>query len=96
MSLRPLADRVIVLPVAAEEKVGSVYIPDAAQERPSKATVVAVGPGSRDQNGVTHPVGVQAGETVLFAKFGGMPITLDGEEHLVLREGDLLGVYEDE
>lgn len=96
MNVRPLGDRIIVEPVAAETEVNGIILPDVAQERPSKAVVVAVGPGSRDQNGVVHAPGVAKGDTILFSKFGGQPLEHDGNEYLILREGDVLGVFDED
>lgn len=95
MTFHPLQDRVLVKPQDAETMHGDIIIPDVAQEKPTKATVVAVGPGSRDQNGQTHEPGVRVGDLILFSKFGGQAIDVDGEELLVLREGDVMGYYTD-
>lgn len=92
--LRPLHDRVIVKRIEAEEKSpGGLIIPDTAKEKPQEGLVIAVGPGEQ-KDGKLIPVEVQAGNHVLFGKYSGTEIKLDGEEHLILRESDILGVLE--
>ncbi|MEA2624861.1 MAG: chaperonin GroES [Candidatus Binatota bacterium] len=92
--VRPLHDRLIVKRSEEEEKTkGGIIIPDTAKEKPQQAKVVAVGPGRRD-DGKVIPLDVKAGDTVLIAKYAGTEIKLDGEEHLILREDEVLGVVE--
>jgi chaperonin GroES len=92
--LRPLHDRIIVKRIEAEEKSpGGLIIPDTAKEKPQEGLVIAVGPGEQ-KDGKVIPVEVQAGNHVLFGKYSGMEVKLDGEEHLILRESDILGVLE--
>jgi chaperonin GroES len=91
---RPLHDRIIVKRIAAEEKSpGGLIIPDTAKEKPQEGLVIAVGPGEQ-KNGTLVPVEVRAGDHVLFGKYSGTEIKLDGEEHLILRASDILGVIE--
>ena len=83
--LRPLADRVVVEPAEAEEKTaGGIIIPDTAKEKPQKGTVVAVGPGKKDE-----PMTVKVGDTVLYGKYSGTEITLDGTHYLIMKESDI-------
>jgi chaperonin GroES len=92
--IRPLHDRVIVKRIEEEEKTkGGLIIPDTAKEKPQEGRVVAVGPGKQD-DGKVIPLGVKAGDKILFGKYSGTEIKLDGEEHLILREDDILGVIE--
>ncbi len=95
MKLRPLHDRVIVKRVEEEEKSpGGIVLPDAAKEKPIRGEVLAVGNGKLLDNGDTRPVGLEVGDTVLFGKYGGTEVKLDGEELLVLREDDIMAVVE--
>jgi len=95
MQFRPLHDNVLVKRLeAAEEKVGGIIIPDTAKEKPQEGNVLAVGPGKLQDDGTRRPVGVTVGNKILFGKYAGTEITVDGEELLVLRESDLLGVLE--
>ena len=96
MKLRPLQDLVVVRRVAAEEKtVGGIFIPDTAQEKPVEGEVVAAGPGARSEDGRIHPLDVEVGDRVLFGKWSGTEIKLDGgEELIIIKESDLLGVVE--
>lgn len=88
VSMKPLADRVLVQPAAAEEKTkGGIIIPDTAKEKPQKGTVVAVGGGKKDE-----PMTVKVGDTVLYGKYSGTEITVDGEEMLIMRESDIFAV----
>jgi chaperonin GroES len=90
---RPLHDRVVVRRIAAEEKTkGGIIIPDTAQEKPQEGEVIAVGPGGRDENGKLIPIDVKAGNRVLFGKWSGTEIKLDGEELLIMKESDIMGV----
>ena len=92
---RPLHDRVVVKRIDAEEKTkGGIIIPDTAKEKPSQGEVVAVGPGGRDEAGKLIPIDLKVGDRVLFGKWSGTEIKIDGEEHLILREEDVLGVVE--
>lgn len=92
--IKPLHDRIIVRRLEEEAKTkGGIIIPDTAKEKPQRGKVVAVGPGKRE-DGKHHPVDVKAGDIILFAKYGGTEIRLDGEDHLILREDDVLGVIE--
>jgi chaperonin GroES len=95
MKIRPLQDRVIVKRVAEEEKSkGGIIIPDTAKEKPQEGKIVAVGKGKVEENGKVRPLDVKAGDRILFGKYSGTEIRLDGEEHLILREDDILGVLE--
>jgi chaperonin GroES len=95
MKFRPLHDRVVIRRFDAEEKtVGGIIIPDTAKEKPMEGEVVAVGPGTRSKDGAVHPLGVQAGDRVLFGKWSGAEIKLDGEELIIMSETDLMGVIE--
>jgi chaperonin GroES len=90
---RPLHDRVVVKRVEAEDKSkGGIIIPDTAKERPQEGQVVAVGPGGRDENGKLIPMGVKAGDRVLFGKWSGTEVKLDGDELLIMKESDIMGV----
>ncbi len=92
--IRPLHDRVIVKRIEEEEKTkGGIIIPDTAKEKPQEGRVVAVGPG-KTEDGKVIPLGVKAGDKILFGKYSGTEIKLDGEEHLIMREDDILGVIE--
>jgi chaperonin GroES len=95
MKIRPLQDRVIVKRIAEEEKSkGGIIIPDTAKEKPQEGKVIAVGKGKVDDNGKLRPLDVKAGDRVLFGKYSGSEIKVDGEEHLIMREDDILGVIE--
>ena len=95
MKIRPLGDRVLVKRVAEEEKTkGGIIIPDTAKEKPQEGKVVAVGKGKLNEDGKVTPLDVKAGDRILFGKYSGSEIKLDGEEHLILREDDILGVLE--
>ena len=95
MKIRPLGDRVLVKRVAEEEKTkGGIIIPDTAKEKPQEGKVVAVGKGKVDDNGKTIPLDVKAGDRILFGKYSGSEVKLNGEEHLILREEDILGIIE--
>ena len=90
---RPLHDRVVVKRVDAEEKSkGGIIIPDTAKEKPQEGEVVAVGPGGRDENGKLIPIDVRVGDRVLFGKWSGTEVKLDGEELLIMKESDIMGV----
>ncbi len=95
MKIRPLQDRVIVKRVEEEEKSkGGIIIPDTAKEKPMEGKIIAVGKGKLLEDGKIHPVDVKAGDRVLFAKYAGSEVKIDGEEHLIMREEDILGVIE--
>ena len=95
MKVRPLQDRVIVRRVAEEEKTkGGIIIPDTAKEKPMEGEVVAVGPGARSEDGKIHPLDVKVGDRVLFGKWSGTEIKLDGEELIIMKESDIMGVLE--
>lgn len=95
MNVRPLGDRVLVQPIEQEEvKKGGIIIPDTAKERPQEGKVVAVGAGKRDENGKLIPLDVKKGDRVLFSKYGGTEIKIDGKDYLIMREDDILGVVE--
>ena len=90
---RPLHDRVVVKRVEAEDKSkGGIIIPDTAKEKPQQGEVVAVGPGGRDENGKLIPMDLKAGDRVLFGKWSGTEVKLDGEELLIMKESDIMGV----
>ena len=92
---RPLHDRVVVKRIDAEEKsAGGIIIPDSAKEKPSQGEIVAVGPGGRDEAGKLIPIDLKVGDRVLFGKYSGTEVKIDGEDHLILREEDLLGILE--
>ncbi|MBP7337985.1 co-chaperone GroES [Niveispirillum sp.] len=94
MSFRPLHDRVVLRRLAQEEKTkGGIIIPDTAKEKPQEGEVVAVGPGARDDQGRLVALDVKVGDRVLFGKWSGTEIKINGEELLVLKESDLIGVY---
>jgi len=95
MIFRPLHDRVVVRRLAEEEKTkGGIIIPDTAKEKPSEGAVVAVGPGARNEDGKIVPLDVKAGDRVLFGKWSGTEVRLDGEDLMVMKESDLMGVIE--
>jgi len=95
MKIRPLHDRVIVKRVQEEEKTkGGIIIPDTAKEKPVEAKVIAVGNGKRLEDGTVAKLEVKPGDRVLFGKYSGTEVKIDGEEHLILREEDLLGILE--
>ncbi len=95
MKFRPLHDRVVVRRLLAEEKTaGGIIIPDTAQEKPMEGEVVAAGPGARNETGALVPLDVKAGDRVLFGKWSGTEVKLDGEELLIMKESDLMGVVE--
>jgi len=94
MKIRPLHDRVIVKRVEEEQvSKGGIIIPDTAKEKPIKGLVVAVGPGRKLESGEIRALTVKAGDQVLFSKYGGTDIKIDNEEHLILREDDILGIW---
>lgn len=95
MNVKPLHDRVLLKRLEGEEKsAGGIIIPDSAQEAPIEGVVVAVGDGRVDDSGKVHPLAVKAGDKVIFSKYGGTDVKLDGVEHLIMREEDILGIVE--
>jgi chaperonin GroES len=95
MALKPLGDRVVVKPIEQDEiTAGGIMLPDTAKEKPQKGTVLAVGPGSRNDKGERVALDVAVDDTVLFAKYAGTEIKLDGEKVLILRESDILAILE--
>ena len=93
MKFRPLHDRVVIRRLEAEEKTaGGIIIPDTAKEKPMEGEVVAVGPGARDDAGKLQPLEVKAGDRILFGKWSGTEVKLDGEELLIMKESDVMGV----
>ncbi len=95
MNIRPLHDRILVKRVAEEEKTkGGIIIPDTAKEKPVEGEVVAVGSGKVLDNGKLQPLSVKAGDRILFGKYSGTEVKIDGVEHLILREDEVLGVIE--
>jgi chaperonin GroES len=97
LNLKPLGDRVVVEPLEQEERTASgIVLPETAKEKPQKGTVLAVGPGARDDKGARIAPDTQAGDTVLFAKYAGTEIKVDGKKLLILKESDILAIVEDE
>jgi len=95
MGFRPLHDRVVVRRVDSEEKTkGGIIIPDTAKEKPSEGVVVSVGPGARDENGKINALDVKAGDRVLFGKWSGTEVKLNGEDLIIMKESDIMGVIE--
>ena len=95
MQFSPLHDRVVVQRVDAEEKTkGGIIIPDTAKEKPQEGKVTAVGPGARDENGKLRPLDVKVGDRILFGKWSGSEVKIDGEELLIMKESDILGVLD--
>jgi chaperonin GroES len=95
MAFRPLGDRVLVRRVEEEEKTkGGIIIPDTAKEKPQEGEVIAVGPGARDDSGKIQPLDVSVGDRILFGKWSGTEVKLDGEDLLIMKESDILGVLD--
>ena len=95
MHFRPLHDRVVVRRIEEDARTpGGIIIPDTAKEKPQQGEVIAVGPGARDEKGAVQPLDVKAGDRVLFGKWSGSEVKLDGEELLIMKESDILGVLE--
>jgi chaperonin GroES len=95
MKFRPLHDRVVVRRIDAEEKTaGGIIIPDTAKEKPQEGEVVGIGPGARDDQGRLSPLDVQVGDRVLFGKWAGTEVKIDGQDLLIMKESDLMGVLE--
>ena len=96
MKFRPLHDRVVIKRIEAEEKTtGGIIIPDTVKEKPQQGEVIAVGPGGRDESGKLVPVDVKVGDRVLFGKWSGTEVKLDGVDYLIMKESDLMGVLEE-
>ena len=95
MKFRPLHDRVVVRRIEAEEKTaGGIIIPDTAKEKPQEGEIVAVGPGARDENGKLVALDLKAGDRVLFGKWSGTEVRIDGQDLLIMKESDILGIVE--
>lgn len=95
MKFRPLHDRVVVKRVAEEERTaGGIIIPDSAKEKPMQGEIIAVGAGARDENGKVQPLDVKVGDRVLFGKWSGTEVKLDGTELLIMKESDIMGIIE--
>jgi chaperonin GroES len=95
MKFRPLQDRVVVRRVESEQKTtGGIIIPDTAKEKPQEGEVVAVGPGARDEDGERIPLDVKEGDRILFGKWSGTEVKIDGEELLIMKESDIMGILE--
>ena len=93
MKFRPLHDRVVLTRIDADEKTaGGIIIPDSAKEKPQEGRVVAIGPGGRDENGKLIPIDVRVGDRVLFGKWSGTEVKIDGVEYLIMKESDVMGV----
>ena len=96
MKFRPLHDRVVLERIDAEEKTaGGIIIPDTAKEKPQQGKVAAVGPGGRDENGKLIPIDVKVGDRVLFGKWSGTEVKIDGVEFLIMKESDIMGVLDE-
>jgi chaperonin GroES len=96
MKFRPLHDRVVVKRIDAEEKsAGGIIIPDTAKEKPSQGEVIAVGPGGRDEAGKLIPLDVKSGDRILFGKWSGTEVKIDGVEYLIMKESDIMGVLDE-
>ena len=95
MSFRPLHDRVLIQPLEQDSKTkGGIIIPDTAKEKPVEGKVVAVGPGARDESGKLHPLDIKVGDLVLYGKWSGTEVKVDGEDLLIVKESDVMGVIE--
>ena len=95
MKFRPLHDRIVVRRIEAEQKsAGGIIIPDTAKEKPQQGEVIAVGPGARNEQGQLVPLDVRVGDTVLFGKWSGTEVKIDGEDLLIMKESDIMGVLE--
>ncbi len=93
MKFRPLHDKILIKRVEADAKsAGGIIIPDTAKEKPSQGEVIAIGPGGRDESGMLVPVDVKAGDRVLFGKWSGTEVRIDGHDYLIMKESDLMGV----
>ena len=95
MKFRPLHDRVVIRRIDSEEKsAGGIIIPDTAKEKPQEGEVIAVGPGGRDEAGKLTPIDVKVGDRILFGKWSGTEVKIDGQEYLIMKESDIMGVIE--
>ena len=95
MKFRPLHDRVVVRRIEAEERTsGGIIIPDSAKEKPSQGEIIAIGPGGRDESGKLIPIDLKVGDTVLFGKWSGTEVKIDGQDLLIMKESDIMGVIE--
>ena len=95
MAFRPLGDRVLIKRVEEESKTkGGIIIPDTAKEKPQEGEVIATGPGARDESGKIHPLDVKKGDRILFGKWSGIEVKIDGDDLLIMKESDILGVVE--
>ena len=95
MKFRPLHDRVVVKRLEQDDKTtGGIIIPDTAKEKPMQGEVLAVGPGAKDEQGTVQPLDVKVGDTVLFGKWSGTEVTIDGQDVLIMKESDIMGVLE--
>ena len=95
MKIRPLHDRVLVSRIESDERsAGGIIIPDTAQEKPMEGKVIAVGSGARGEDGTVHPLDVKKGDRILFGKWSGTEVTLDGEDLLIMKESDIMGIIE--
>ena len=95
MKFRPLHDRVVVQPLEADEKTsGGIIIPDSAKEKPMQGKVIAVGPGARGEDGKVNPLDVKKGNTVLYGKWSGTEVSVEGKDLLIMRESDIMGILE--
>ena len=95
MAFRPLHDRILVRRIEADEKTaGGIIIPDTAKEKPQEGEVIAVGPGSRDESGKLVPLDVKTGDLILFGKWSGTEVKIDGEDLLIMKESDIMGIVE--
>ena len=95
MTFRPLHDRILVRRIESDDRTkGGIIIPDTAKEKPQEGEVIATGPGARTEDGRVHPLDVKPGDRILFGKWGGTEIKLDGEDLLILKESDVLGIVE--
>ena len=95
MNLKPLADRLVVEPLEQEDvTTGGIFLPETAKEKPQRGEVIAVGNGKKTEDGKILPIDVKAGDKVLFGKYAGTEIKVDGEEYLIMREDDILGIIE--
>ena len=95
MKFRPLGDRVVVRRIKEDQKTaGGIIIPDTAKEKPSQGEIIAVGPGGRDESGKLIPIDLKVGDTVLFGKWSGTEVKIDGQDLLIMKESDIMGVIE--
>jgi len=95
LKLRPLGDRVVVEPLEQDERTGTgLYIPETAKEKPQKGKILAVGAGRRDEDGKRVPMDVEEGQNILFARYGGTEVKIDGKKLLIMKEGDILAILE--